>query len=79
MMERNKYVNRDNLCAKAIEGHKETSSILNWIILNAKLFNAISIQPKGLPRITALHFQGEAFINIKKITQLYHDTNSLYL
>jgi hypothetical protein len=79
MIERDDYVTRDNLCAKATEDFKETSSVSNLLMLYAKLFNAVSIKPKGLPRITAFHFQGEAFINIKKFAHLYDETNSLYI
>jgi hypothetical protein len=79
MIERNNYINRDNLCAKAIENFKETSSVSNWLVLYAELFNSVSIKPEGLPRITAYHFQGEAFENIKKFARLYDEVNSLYV
>jgi len=78
MIERNDYVKRDNLCAKAIEDFKENSSVSDWLILYANLFNTVSIQPKGLPRITAFHFQNEAFENIKKFARLYNEVNALY-
>jgi len=58
-MERNKYVNRDNLCAKAIEGHKETSSILNWLILCAKLFNAILYNQKNYQELPLCIFRAK--------------------
>ena len=45
------YSAKDNLCAKAIESFKVTSSVPEWLRENHSPFDAGTYQPIGLPGI----------------------------
>jgi hypothetical protein len=66
-----RYAIRDNLCAKAIEEFKDTSSVPEWLQENRSLFDSISYQPPGLPRILDASIGGRIFENIQKFGRLY--------
>jgi hypothetical protein len=72
------YLMKDNHCEKALEQFKKLTSVLEWIDQYSNLFDSVSIKPKGLPRITSSHFDGERFENIQKFANLYETVQSLY-
>ena len=78
MTERIDYLIKDNHCEKAIEDFKILSSIPEWLNQYSDLFDSVSIKPKGLPRITSSHFEGESFENIQLFAHLYDLVNSLF-
>ena len=78
MTERIDYLIKDNQCEKAIEDFKILTSVTDWLNQYSDLFNSVSIQPKGLPRITSSHFEGESFENIQLFAHLYDLVNSLF-
>jgi hypothetical protein len=78
MTERIDYLIKDNQCEKAIEDFKTLSSVPDWLEQYSDLFDSVSIQPKGLPRITSSHFEGESFENIQLFAHLYDLVNSLF-
>lgn len=78
MTERIDYLIKDNQCEKAIEDFKILSSVPEWLNQYSDLFNSVSIKPKGLPRITSSHFEGESFENIQLFAHLYDLVNSLF-
>ena len=78
MSERIDYLIKDNQCEKAIEDFKALSSVPVWLEQYSELFNSVSIQPEGLPRITSSNFNGEFFENIRQFSRLYEVVNSLY-
>ena len=78
MTERIDYLIKDNHCKKAIEDFKILTSVPDWLQQYSDLFDSVSIKPKGLPRITSSHFEGESFENIKRFAHLYDLVNSLF-
>ena len=78
MTERIDYLIKDNQCEKAIANFKTLSSVPEWLNQYSDLFDSVSIQPKGLPRITSSHFEGESFENIQLFAHLYDLVNSLF-
>jgi hypothetical protein len=78
MTERIDYLIKDNKCEKAIDDFKILTSVPDWLIQYSDLFDSVSIQPKGLPRISSSHFEGESFENIQLFAHLYDLVNSLY-
>jgi hypothetical protein len=78
MTERIDFLIKDNHCEKAIEDFKILTSVPDWLNLYSDLFDSVSIQPKGLPRITSSHFEGESFENIQLFAHLYDLVNSLF-
>jgi hypothetical protein len=78
MTERIDYLIKDNQCEKAIEDFKKLSSVPDWLEQYSDLFDSVSIKPKGLPRITSSHFEGETFENIQLFAHLYDLVNSLF-
>ena len=78
MAERIDYLIKDNHCQKAIEDFKILTSVPDWLQQYSDLFDSVSIKPKGLPRITSSHFEGESFENIQLFAHLYDLVNSLF-
>jgi hypothetical protein len=78
MKERIDYIIKDNHCEKALQQFKTLTSVSQWIDQYSDLFDSVSIKPKGLPRITSSHFDGEKFENIQKFSKLYETVLSLY-
>ncbi len=78
MTERIDYLIKDNHCKKAIEDFKILTSVPDWLQQYSDLFDSVSIKPKGLPRITSSHFEGESFENIQLFAHLYDLVNSLF-
>ena len=78
MEERLEYLIKDNHCEKAIDDFKVLSSVPYWLSQHAELYHSMSIQPKGLPRITMSNLGGESFENIKRFARLYEMVNSLF-
>ena len=78
MTERIDYLIKDNHCEKAIEDFKILTSVPDWLNQYSDLFDSISIKPKGLPRITSSHFEGETFENIQLFSHLYSLVSSLF-
>lgn len=78
MNERIDYLIKDNHCEKAIEDFKMLSSVPDWLSQYLNLYDSISIKPKGLPRITSSHFEGETFENIHLFSLLYSLVSSLF-
>ncbi len=78
MTQRIDYLIKDNHCEKAIEDFKILTSVPEWLNQYSDLFDSVSIQPKGLPRITSSHFEGESFENIQLFAHLYDLVNSLF-
>ncbi len=78
MTERIDYLIKDNHCEKAIEDFKILTSVPDWLQQYSDLFDSVSIQPEGLPRITSSHFEGESFENIQLFAHLYDLVNSLF-
>lgn len=78
MKERLDYLIKDNHCEKAIEDFKVLSSVPAWLEQYAGLYDSIGIQPKGLPRITDAHFDGESFENIQRFSHLYKTVSQLF-
>jgi hypothetical protein len=72
------YLIKDNQCAKAIDEFKILTSVPVWLAQYSDLFDSISIKPKGLPRITNSHCDGESFENIQEFAHLYSVVNSLF-
>ena len=73
-----RYTIKDNLCAKAIEEFKVTSSVSEWLKENRPLYNSVSYQPPGLPRVLACNIGGLRFENIRMFGELYEKANSLF-
>ncbi len=78
MTERIDYIIKDKRCKTAIDDFKVITSVPQWIDQHSDLFDSVSIKPKGLPRITSSHFDGENFENIQKFANLYETIKSLY-
>ena len=78
MTERIDFLIKDNHCEKAIEDFKILTSVPDWLQQYSDLFDSVSIKPKGLPRITSSHFEGESFENIQLFAHLYDLINSLF-
>lgn len=78
MTERINYLIIDNHCEKAIEDFKILTSVTDWLKQYSVLFDSVSIQPKGLPRITSSHLEDESFENIQLFAHLYELVNSLF-
>jgi hypothetical protein len=69
---------KDNQCEKAVYDFKILTSVPEWLNKYSDLFDSVSIKPKGLPRITSSHFEGESFENIQLFAHLYELVNSLF-
>ena len=78
MTERIDFLIKDNQCEKAIDDFKTLTSVPEWLNQYSDLFDSVSIKPKGLPRITSSHFEGESFENIQLFAHLYDLVNSLF-
>ena len=78
MQDRIDYLIKNNLCKKAIDDFKVLSSVPYWLSQHAALYHSVSIQPKGLTRITMSNLGGESFENIKRFARLYDLVNSLF-
>jgi len=78
MQTRIDFLIKDNHCEKAIDDFKILSSVPEWLKQYLDLFDSVSIQPKGLPRITNSHLDGESFENIQLFAHLYDLVNSLF-
>jgi hypothetical protein len=65
------YFVKDNLCAKAIEEFKESSSVREWLQVNRSLYLSVTYQPPGLPRIIDCNIGDERFENIRMFGDLY--------
>ena len=78
MTERIDFLIKDNQCEKAIDEFKTLTSVPEWLNQYSDLFDSVSIQPKGLPRITSSHFEGETFENVQLFAHLYDLVNSLF-
>ena len=66
-----RYTIKDNLCAKAIEEFMDTSSVRDWLQENRLLYDSVSYQSPGLPRIVASNLGQEVFENILNFGRLY--------
>ena len=66
-----KYFVKDNLCAKAIDEFKETSSVREWLQKNRSHYLSVTYQPPGLPRIIDCNIGEERFENIRRFSDLY--------
>ena len=66
-----RYNIKDNLCAKAIEEFKKNTSVKEWLDKNRSLYDSVSYQPPGLPRIITCNFGGQEFGNIQNFGRLY--------
>lgn len=78
MQNRLDFLIKDNHCEKAIDDFKILTSVPDWLEQYSDLFDSVSIKPKGLPRITSSHFEGESFENIQLFAHLYDMVNSLF-
>jgi hypothetical protein len=78
MQTRIDYLIKDNQCEKAIDDFKILKSVPDWLNQYSDLYDSVSIAPKGLPRITSSHFEGESFENIQLFSHLYQLVNSLF-
>jgi len=78
MTERIDFLIKDNHCEKAVEEFKILTSVPEWLNQYSDLFDSVSIKPKGLPRVTSSHFDGETFENIQLFAHLYDLVNSLF-
>jgi hypothetical protein len=72
-----RYTVKDNLCAKAIEEFKKTTSVSEWLQENRSLYHSVSYQPPGLPRIMAFNLRGTRFENIQNFGELYGRLDTL--
>ena len=72
------FLIKDNQCEKAVKDFKILSSVPDWLSQYSDLCDAVSIQPKGLPRIKSSHFEGESFENIQLFAHLYDLVISLF-
>jgi hypothetical protein len=78
MTERIDFLIKDNHCEKAVADFKILTSVPDWLNQYSDLYDSVSIAPKGLPRITSSHFQGESFENIQLFANLYDLVNPLF-
>lgn len=78
MQTRIDFIIKDNLCVKAIDDFKILTSVPEWLTQYSDLFDSVSIEPEGLPRITLFHFDGEPFENIRKFAHLYSVVEPLF-
>lgn len=78
MIERIDFLIKDNHCEKAVSDFKILTSVPDWLNQYSDLYDSVSIAPKGLPRITSSHFEGESFENIQLFSRLYELVNSLF-
>ena len=77
MTERIDYLIKENHLEKAIEDFKTLSSVPEWLNKYSDLFDSVSIQPKGLPRITSSYFEGESFLkNVSLCSENRLNTNT---
>jgi hypothetical protein len=67
------YRIKDNLCGKAVEEFKETSSVSEWLDENRSLYDSVTYQPLGHPRVLACNLGGRRFENIRIFGKLYDD------
>ncbi len=73
-----RYTIKDTLCAKAVEEFKSTSSVREWLQENCLLYDSVTYQPPGLPRIMACNLGEQSFENIRKFGMLYDMVDSLF-
>lgn len=78
MTERIDFQIKDNHCERAVADFKILTSVSDWLNQYSELYDSVSIAPKGLPRITSSHFEGESFENIQLFSRLYELVNSLF-
>ena len=72
------YLIKDNLCQKAIDDFKTLTSVPNWLNQHLELYESVTIQPGGLPRITNSNLGDESFENIQLFANLYEMVDSLF-
>ncbi len=72
------YTIKDNLCAKAVEEFKETSSVREWLDENRSLYHSVSYKPPGLPRVLACNIGGRRFENIRMFGGLYELVEGMF-
>ena len=69
---------KDNLCAKAVEAFKETSSVPDWLRENRSLFLSVTYQPPGFPRVVDCNLEDESFENIRRFGRLYDTVDGVF-
>ena len=70
-MNRENYLFNEKRCEQAISDLKFSVSTLRWLNQYNELFNTVTIQPDGLPRITSFNLGDEKFEKIKLFSNLY--------
>jgi hypothetical protein len=69
--ERVSYIINDARCELAMKEFASYNPITGWVWEYMKLYEAITIQPKGLPAIAQCNYQGEYFHNISEFHTLF--------
>ena len=70
-MNRENYLFNEKRCEQAISDLKLSVSTRRWLKQYNELYNTVTIQPNGLPRITSFNLGDEKFKNIKLFSNLY--------
>ena len=70
-MNREDYLFNDKRCEQAISDFKHSASNQRWLKQYNELYNTVTIQPEGLPRITSFNLGDEKFEKIKIFSSLY--------
>jgi hypothetical protein len=72
------FLIKDNLCQKAIDDFKTLTSVPDWLNQHLELYESVTYQPGGLPRITNSNLGDESFENIQLFANLYELVDSLF-
>ena len=72
------FLIKDNHCQKAIDDFKTLTSVPDWLNQHLELYESVTIQPGGLPRITNSNLGDESFENIQLFANLYELVDSLF-
>lgn len=71
MRTRTDFIVTELECKEALEEFEQLSDPSAWLLKYSSLFDLISIQPPGLPRIFSVHFEGEYSESIALFGKLY--------
>ncbi len=65
------FIETNIICQSIINNFNETSDMKAWLHNYRNLYDQISIEPKGLPRIANSHHDGIQYEYISKFHDLY--------
>ena len=77
MIERIDYLAKDSLCESILQELKNSGFVSNWLKENQETYNSVTMNPKGLPAIGKIFYNGERFGNIAQFVSLYKEMGTL--